>query len=190
VKRTGREISLHEINHRNIKDAGKCDGTFVVNSRLAISSDERGIRTSIVPTTPYQKTYPVEPVDYHDYIDHPDKTVFLAYLEDVIAGEIRLRKNWNHYAYVEDIVVDAGFRRRGIGRSLIHKAIQWAKEKSLPGIMLETQNNNVAGCSLYRSFGFELAGFDRRVYQGINPQTDEIALYWYLIFDSRGVPKK
>ena len=182
MKNTSRETYLHEINHHNIEDAGKCDDTFTVESRLAISTDETGIQFSIVPTTPYQKKYPRPTFDYNDYIENPDRLVYLAFVDNIIAGEIRLRKNWNNYAYIEDIVVDAEFRRRGIGRSLINKAIHWAKEKNLPGIMLETQNNNVAGCMLYQSCGFELAGFDRRLYQGIDPETDEIALYWYLIF--------
>ena len=182
MKNTSRETYLHEINHHNIEDAGKCDDTFTVESRLAISTDETGIQFSIVPTTPYQKKYPRHTFDYNDYIENPDRIVYLAFVDNIIAGELRLRKNWNNYASIEDIVVDAEFRRRGIGRSLINKAIQWAKEKNLPGIMLETQNNNVAGCMLYQSCGFKLAGFDRRLYQGINPNTDEIALYWYLIF--------
>jgi streptothricin acetyltransferase len=48
--------------------------------------------------------------------------------------------------------------------------------------MLETQNNNVAACRLYESGGFQLAGFDRCLYKGLHPDTDEIALYWYLVF--------
>lgn len=182
MKLSDREISLQEINQHNLNNAGKCDGTFTVNSQLVISADERGIQFSIEPARPYQKKYPADQFDCRDYIDHPEKTIFLAYVEDIIAGEIRLRKNWNNYAYIEDIVVDAEFRRHGIGRSLIHKAIQWAIEKTLPGIMLETQTNNVAGCLLYQSCGFELAGFDRDLYRGIDPSTQEIALYWYLIF--------
>ena len=182
MKNTSRETYLHEINPHNIEDAGKCDDTFTVESRLAISTDETGIQFSIVPTMPYQKKYPNDTFDYNDYIENPDRIVYLAFVDNIIAGELRLRKNWNNYAYIEDIAVDAEFRRRGIGRSLINKAIQWAKEKNLPGVMLETQNNNVAGCMLYQSCGFELAGFDRRLYQGIDPGTDEIALFWYLIF--------
>lgn len=133
MKKPDREISLQEINQHNLKDAGKCDSTFTVNSLLAISADHRGIQFSIEPTTPYQKKYTADRFDYRDYIDHPERTVFLAYLEDIIAGEIRLRKNWNIYAYIEDIVVDSEFRRHGIGRTLIEKAIQWARDKQLPG---------------------------------------------------------
>jgi ribosomal protein S18 acetylase RimI-like enzyme len=62
------------------------------------------------------------------------------------------------------------------------RAIEWAKEKGLPGLMLETQNNNVAACHLYESCGFELGGFDRNLYKGLHPDTKEIALYWYLFF--------
>lgn len=175
------EITLHEANLQNFHDAGKCDGTFTVDSRLAITSVGTGIQFSIVPTTPYQKKYPSDSFDYNDYIGTPDRVVYLAYMDNVIAGEIRLRKNWNNYAYMEDIVVGSEFRRHGIGRALITKAIQWAKENNLPGIMLETQDNNAAGCLLYQSCGFELAGFDRHLYHGLDPHTDEVALYWYLI---------
>jgi hypothetical protein len=49
-------------------------------------------------------------------------------------------------------------------------------------MMLETQDNNVAGCRLYANCGFELRGFDTHLYKALDPDTDEIALYWYLIF--------
>ena len=64
----------------------------------------------------------------------------------------------------------------------MQKAVEWAKVKRLPGIMLETQNNNVTACRFYENFGFKLRGFDTYLYKGLTPATDEIALYWYLIF--------
>ncbi|MBP1701359.1 MAG: acetyltransferase [Chloroflexi bacterium] len=60
--------------------------------------------------------------------------------------------------------------------------IRWAKARGFPGIMLETQNNNVAACRLYERTGMQLGGFDKYLYKGITPDTEEIALYWYLIF--------
>lgn len=48
----------------------------------------------------------------------------------------------------------------------------------MPGIMLETQNNNVAACKFY-----EKCGFDFLVYKGLDMQNDEVALYWYLHFE-------
>jgi len=94
-----------------------------------------------------------------------------------------MRKNWNKYAYIEDIAVDVMFRRRGIGKELISEAMRWAQERHLAGIMLETQNNNVGACKFYESCGFQLKGFDTYLYKGINSRTDEVALFWYLVFD-------
>jgi RimJ/RimL family protein N-acetyltransferase len=48
--------------------------------------------------------------------------------------------------------------------------------------MLETQDNNVPACRLYARCGFQLRGFDTHLYKGDDPSTDEIALYWYLVF--------
>jgi streptothricin acetyltransferase len=60
---------------------------------------------------------------------------------------------------------------------LIEQAIAWAKVSSCPGIMLETQNINTAACRLYARCGLQLGGFDACLYRGIQPGTDEIALY-------------
>jgi ribosomal protein S18 acetylase RimI-like enzyme len=89
---------------------------------------------------------------------------------------------WNQFAYIEDLAVNPDFRGLGIGRKLIERAIQWARENNFPGVMLETQDDNVPACTLYASCGFRLSGFDRDVYKAINPNTREAALFWYLIF--------
>jgi ribosomal protein S18 acetylase RimI-like enzyme len=133
-----------------------------------------------IPST--TKRYDEEP-GYATYVDNPEKTVFLAYVDGEIAGQIVLRKNWNKFAYVEDIAVDVLFRRQGVGRELLTRAKHWAIECNLAGIMLETQNNNVNACKFYEGCGFRLGGFDKYLYKGINKDTDEVALYWYLFFD-------
>lgn len=66
-------------------------------------------------------------MDYASYIDNPEKTVFFAYIDEQLTGQIILRKNWNGFAYVEDIAVDSRFRRQGIGRRLMNRAGVWAK---------------------------------------------------------------
>jgi streptothricin acetyltransferase len=176
------KITIHEINQHNLQDTGKCDSSFTVDTLLVLSAENNLIHFNTVAISPYTKKYPVEKIDYSIYLSRPGRTVFFAYGDQSIAGEIRLRKNWNVFAYIEEIVVDVKFRRLGIGRRLIQAAIQWAKDNQLPGVMLETQNNNVAACQLYQSCGFELAGFDRRLYQGIDINSEEVALYWYRIF--------
>jgi ribosomal protein S18 acetylase RimI-like enzyme len=84
---------------------------------------------------------------------------------DLVAGQVLLRRNWNHYGYVQDIAVDVRFRRRGIGRMLLSQGIEWARSKHLPGMMLKTQDNNVAACRFYESLGFQHGGFDQLLYK-------------------------
>jgi streptothricin acetyltransferase len=103
-------------------------------------------------------------------------------MDGKFAGLIKLISWWNRFAYIEELVVNPEFRRQGVGRALMGRAIEWAKARHFPGIMLETQNDNVPACKLYESCGFVLSGFDKNLYTATNPDTKEIALYWYLIF--------
>jgi streptothricin acetyltransferase len=177
-------LAIQEIDQDNIQDANRCDGAFIVDAKLVLSAENGQVHFTIVSIPPYIKRYPLDEVDFLAYLGNPDKTAFFAYLDGRVAGQLRLCRWWNRYAYIEDIVVDREYRRQGVGRALIQQAIRWAKGKRLAGIMLETQNNNIGGCRLYESCGFELGGFDRCLYQGIDPGTDEIALYWYYKFDT------
>ena len=175
-------IIIREIDQYNVEDFGRYDSSFMVNSKLILNAENGTISYTIVDVPPYTKQYGAEKFDSKFYMDHLDKAIFFAYLDEELAGEIRLRKNWNEYAYIDSIAVDSKYRNQGVGRALIKQAIEWAKKKDFPGLMLETQDNNVTACLFYASCGFELRGFDTRLYKGSNPNTDEIALFWYLIF--------
>jgi ribosomal protein S18 acetylase RimI-like enzyme len=173
---------IKEINQLNKNDVNKCNGEFLINSIIHLNLSNDNIEYQIEKVPEYNKKYSKDKINADDYINNDDKIIFFAYVEGKIAGQIILRKNWNKYAYIEDIVVDKTYRQIGIGKALISKAKEWAKDKELKGIMLETQNNNVAGCKLYESCGFKLCGFDKYLYKGIDSNTKEIALYWYYMF--------
>jgi ribosomal protein S18 acetylase RimI-like enzyme len=176
------QITIQEFNAHNCDDLNRCNSAFTVDSKLILRADN-GIPTyTIVSIPPYAKQYPRSEIEYDHSLAQPDRGVFFAYADGQLAGQIILSRNWNGYAYVDDIAVDAGFRQQGIGRALVHQAIMWAKARQLPGVMLETQNTNVGACLFYQQCGFELGGFDRYLYRGLDADTQEIALYWYLIF--------
>jgi ribosomal protein S18 acetylase RimI-like enzyme len=177
-----KEIILREIDKSNIHHVNQCDGSFTVNSKLILNAENGKISYTVVELTPYTKRYQEDEADHGAYISNPDKTIFLAYINTELAGYIKIRKYWNTYAYIDDVAVDIKYRRQGVGQALMEGAIHWAQAKGSPGIMLETQSNNVPACKFYESCGFELHGFDTHLYKAINPYTDEIALYWYLIF--------
>ncbi len=175
-------ISIQQLNEQNFHDVNRCDGAFTVDSKLIVFAENDIIRYTVVNVPPYQKRYPIEELDYATYLHHPNRAIFCAYANGQLAGQVIVRKYWNQFAYLDDIAVDVSFRRQGVGRALLQHAVAWARDRQLAGVMLETQNNNVAACRLYASNGFMLAGFDRCLYRGLHPDTDEIALYWYLLF--------
>ncbi len=175
-------ITIHELSAETLSAVHRCNGAFTIDSRLVLHAEDGVIRYTIEPVAPpRQKRYPPESDDYAAYLTSPDKTIFFAYCAGELAGQIILCKYWNGYAYIQDIAVDAAFRGRGVGQALMDRAVAWAKERALPGLMLETQDINVPACRFYARYGFILGGFDIYLYRGLDPATDEIALYWYLL---------
>ncbi|NEW05723.1 GNAT family N-acetyltransferase [Paenibacillus sp. SYP-B3998] len=165
------------------------DSSFTVDSELVLSIEGQQVSYTVKKIPSNMKCYSDEQfeeasdVDFSAYIDNPDQIIYLAFAGNQAVGEIILKRNWNKYAYVEDIKVDKSYRRYGVGRKLIDQAERWAKAGGMPGIMLETQNNNVSACKFYESCGFVIGGFDFHVYQGLDKQSNEIAIFWYLMFE-------
>ena len=155
----------------------------MVKSRLVLGiENEKLIYTIADVNPPYEREVHIEDTDYG--FSGAPPTVFFAEVDGKLAGRIRVLTWWNQFGYIEDLVVNPDFRGLSLGRKLLERGIQWARENKLPGVMLETQDDNVPACTLYASCGFVLSGFDRNVYKAINPNTTETALYWYLIFNS------
>lgn len=177
-------LLIRTLDEGCLSDVDKCDTGFVSTERLMVSAENGMIRYEVVPMRAREKRYPPEPKEYREYLTDPNKVIFLAYADNELAGQIRLLKWWNSYAYVDDLAVETRFRKHGVGRALMERGIEWARTKGFFGVMLETQDINAAACRLYDRCGFELGGFDRNVYKALNPTTNEVALYWYLIFPS------
>ncbi|GIO66432.1 GNAT family N-acetyltransferase [Paenibacillus sp. JTLBN-2024] len=181
-------IIVRKMTKEDCRQRIDIDDRFTVDSILLLSLRDNRIEYTVQPVPSYEKSYEDEPFedmaepDGSMYIDHPDQAVFLAFVENQLAGQIVVKRNWNEYACIEDIKVDRKFRRHGVGTKLVEQAKRWAKASGMPGLMLETQNNNVRACKFYERCGFFIGGFDMQVYKGINKDTDEVAMYWYYIF--------
>lgn len=157
--------------------------TFTVSGYAMAQIGERVERWAIEPVEPYRKNYGIDSQEFCDYRDAADSTVLVAWLGEQAVGHMVLSTHWNGYAHIDELAVDASARRNGIARSLLDVAQFWTRKRQLPGIMLETQNNNLAACRLYEGYGFVVGGVDYMRYRGIDPQTREAAIFWYLLFD-------
>ena len=163
-------------------DAKSCDASFVIDSELVLGAKDGVITYEVRPLPAWRKSYAHSGErELQGFIGDPDKSFFLAYIDGKVAGHASVSVNWNRLALIDHVEVDSHFRKRGVGTALVAHAVGWARQKRLLGLMLETQNNNVAACRLYEACGFTLGGFDRFLYQGEMPGTREIALFWYLM---------
>lgn len=64
-------------------------------------------------------------------------------------SSVSMMRSW----VLNDLYVKEQFRGKGAGEKLIHKAIQFAKERGAKGIMLETGKENYNAQRLYEKIG-------------------------------------
>lgn len=158
------------------------DFSFLVEAFYEPAFDKPVAQWLGAPVAAYRKDY----LTAHSETEAPSAAsdaLFFAMDDQDAVGRAMISRNWNNYGLVDDIAVDAAYRGVGAGRLLMDACVEWSRSEGLAGIMLETQNNNIAACRFYERYGFELGGIDRLLYRGLDPRGREIALLWYLRFD-------
>lgn len=73
---------------------------------------------------------------------------------------------------LENIVVAAAIRRRGVGTRLLDEFIRYARAEEGSGIFLEVRESNQSARAFYRKLGFEETGLRKSYYS--NPPEDAI----------------
>jgi ribosomal protein S18 acetylase RimI-like enzyme len=174
------EIVIRQIGEQESPQTKSFSRKSMVKSRLVLGIENEKLIYTVTDVEPYERDVQIEDTDY-GFSETPP-AIFFAEADGKLAGRIKMLKWWNQFGYVEDVVVNPEYRGMNIGRKLLERGIQWARENNFPGVMLETQDDNVPACLLYQSCGFVLGGFDRNVYKAIDPNRKDSALYWYLIF--------
>ncbi|MBW8354407.1 MAG: GNAT family N-acetyltransferase [Pseudomonas sp.] len=151
----------------------------------AYAEAERGMPVADWPLrriVPYRKCYGIDPDEFSSYRNAADSEIFMAYLDDQPVGHVVVSTNWNGYGHIDELAVHAPARRHGVAKGLLEVAQFWSRKKQLPGVMLETQNNNLGACRLYERCGYVVGGVDHLRYRGIDPNTSEVAIFWYRLF--------
>ena len=176
-------MEIVRINQDNLKDINKANQPFEVIGKINPTFANGTWRyTEERYERPYTKAYPDDTWDYAAYMDNPDKTIFLAYSGAECIGQIVLRRDWNRYAFIEDICVARQARGNGVGSALIQKAAEWAESSSLMGLALETQDNNLLACRFYAKCGFVIGAVNTMLYRNFG--NGEFAVFWYLCFQA------
>jgi len=61
-----------------------------------------------------------------------------------------------HHAWVEDVIVDQQFRGKGLGKALMNKALELARERKASSVNLTSRPSRLAANQLYQKLGFEI----------------------------------
>lgn len=175
---------------------GRLPIAFEVESVLRLVAPERGLAglhlVEHPVETPWRKDYDAfadgRPAQWADRWDLASWRCFFACENDADLGgavvavdtpDLQMLEGRNDVAVLWDIRVDTEHRRRGVGRALLARAIDFARAAGKRRLEVETQNVNVPACRFYAASGFELGTIKRHGYA--DPRVaDEIALYWYL----------
>lgn len=100
-----------------------------------------------------------------------------AYSGDVLLGIIEFSpESWNNRLRVSNLLVFKDYRRKGVGRTLLGKAIVYGKNHGFRMIVLETQTCNINAIGFYLSMGFEPIGFDLNSYSNADIDQCEVRL--------------
>lgn len=176
-------VLIEKADNFLFEAAGNCDFSFDVEAFYKPVFDQPVAEWRRIAVASYRKSY-----------DNPNgpagqaregSAMFVAILNGDPVGRLSVCRNWNGYGLLDHFGVERPHRSGGIGRRLFEQARAWAQAERLPGLMLETQNNNIGACRFYERQGFTLGGIDRFLYRGIDADTREIALFWYLPFDAK-----
>ena len=122
--------------------------------------------------------FPDEAYDF-DSLTAGNASALGAYDDGICAGLILLRPGFFRYMYVENLMVSAACRRKGVGTQLIRAAAELAADRGKRGLYLQAQDNNLAACEFYLRCGFFIGGLDTQVYAGTS-QAGKRDILFYL----------
>ena len=91
----------------------------------------------------------------------------------VVEGSL---ESWNNRFRIANLLVWDDFRNQGIGKTLIQKAEEAAKNSNARMLVLETQTCNRKAVDFYLAMGFRPIGFDLFCYTNSDPDSGEVRL--------------
>lgn len=135
---------------------GDARGLIDLLAHLAVETD------FMVVTAPHPRRDLTAVIDYlRAAAESPTNVTFVAVADAKIVGML-VTSGDLHPAKIATIDVDLGVRLdwqgRGLGRSLLAAAQEWAVSQGVHRLQLRVMTHNAPAISLYKSFGFEIEG--------------------------------
>ena len=113
----------------------------------------------------------VFPDENYDFQQITEKgVVYGAYEDGKCLGIAIYQDYFLKYMYLYDLKVNTLARGKGVGKMLIEAGMTAAKARGYRGLYTIAQDNNLNACLFYLKTGFEIGGFDNRVYEGTSQE--------------------
>lgn len=144
------------ISHVKIEEL-KSIGEYIDElSELLIQVVEDGASIGFLPPLKLS-----EAKSYWENVLNPEVILFVAKINSQIVGSVQIhlctKQNGDHRAEIAKLMTHPGYRRKGIGRSLMQKAEERAQQEGRTLLVLDTREGDPSN-HLYTSVGFIKAG--------------------------------
>jgi ribosomal protein S18 acetylase RimI-like enzyme len=150
------------------------DTSFLSDSIFLVSRDGEAFLIALEPQeSPRPKTF-----DLGDDLAEAawDEALVAEGSAGVVAVCAMRFESWHGRQAVLGLYVDAGWRRRGLGRSLLAGVRSRGVENGANHMWLETTNANVPAVRAYERMGFVVCGLDVSFYRGTTGE-GEVGLF-------------
>ena len=171
-------IRIETITEENSRDLNLPNEPFEMPSKF-IPKLEDGVWSYCTEmfAEPQTMAFPEENYDFDAICSKG--VAFGAYEGEKCIGVAIYEDDWLKYMYLSDIKVSPEARGKGVGKALIRAGLEAAKERGYKGLYTIAQDNNLNACTFYLRVGFDIGGFDNRVYGG-TAQAHKADILFYL----------
>ena len=125
-----------------------------------------------------------ESTKYWQTVLAPEVILFIAKINNKVAGSVQLhlitKSNGSHRAEICKLMTHPNFRRNGIGRSLMQKAEERAKQESRSLLVLDTREGDPSN-RLYKSLDYQESGKIPGYAISPNGELDATVIYYKFI---------
>ena len=162
-------IEIRQITRENMRDLNLKNEPFEMPGRF-IPALENGVwsyRSEMFDRT-QTMCFPDENYEFEEV--SAKGVIFGAYEDGNCIGVAIYQDHWLKYLYLYDLKVNADARGKGAGKLLVEAGMQAAQDRGYHGVYTVAQDNNLNACMFYLAAGFEIGGFDNRVYRGTSQE--------------------
>lgn len=177
-------IEIRTLTALHLTDLKRVAGGYTSEGKFVVTYTGEGSRVSfdlqlVRLDKPYSKQFDHDEEGLQRYKMLFDAGYsFGAYAGDQLVGLLIAEPHeWNRSLWVWEFHVIESYRKRGIGRQLMERAVEQARRAGFRTIVCETQNTNVTAIQAYRNLGFRLEGIDLSYYSNEDYPDGEIAVF-------------